>query len=95
MDPSEIIAKLYRGGFNSKLAGDIIEWMAEPWHYNRVAALEKLDEMYEDFAANPPFMPETYMEQFEHLRQDLELHGQRPDRKPVPVKVFKGTVIET
>lgn len=94
MDPTEIIAKLYRGGFDSRLAGDIIEWMAVPWHYNLAAALLKLEEMYAQFDQDPPFVPETYMEQFTHLRHVLEANGQRPDRKRVALKVFKGSVIE-
>lgn len=48
MDLMTLAAKLYRGGFDSRQAGDIVLWMAEPFKYNRLAGLAALVDYYEE-----------------------------------------------
>ena len=48
MEPMELARRLYRGGFNSRQAGDIVIWMAEPFKYDRVPALATLEDYYEE-----------------------------------------------
>jgi len=44
----ELAAKLYRGGFNSRQAGDIVAWLAELYDYERVDGLVALEDYYKE-----------------------------------------------
>lgn len=48
MIPLELSTKLYNAGFNSREAGDIVLWMAEPFNYSRVQGLAVLEDVYKE-----------------------------------------------
>ena len=50
MTPIELANKLYNSGLNIRDAGDIVLWMAEPFHYNHVQGLVALEDVYQERA---------------------------------------------
>lgn len=72
MNLIEFANKLYNAGFDSRQAGDIVIWMAEPFSYDRIEGLVVLEDVYRERLPEESIQeltPAQYRSQVVHQQQ--------------------------